>query len=134
MAQTFNLVVYEFGTTNHIDFDYKIYKRDSTKSYRSDEKQIPAEDLNVWPNSPPVDVNHIFVESNLAVDSPYEVTLDDDESYYIIVWKDYYNSVEKRFYVADPNDYKADATNVGSFPNDLYFELRKMSSNAEVFV
>jgi len=134
MAQTFNLVVYDFGTTTHVNFNYKIYKRNDSKSYRPDEKQIPAEDLNVWPNSPPVDVDHTFVESDTDVSSPHSVTLDEDESYYIIVWKLDYDAVEKRFYIADSTDYDATASPVGGFPNDLYFELRKVCSNAGVFV
>lgn len=138
MAQIFNLVVYEFGTTSNINFNYKIYRRDNTKSYRPGEKQVPTEDLTVWPNSPPVDINHILVESGLNVSSPKSITLDEDDSYYIMVWKSSYTSAERRFYIPSSTSYNYDSTLIGDFPADLYFEIQPISSaasnNAEVFV
>lgn len=130
MAQSVDVIVYEFGTVDLLDFNYKLYKRDSSKSYRPSEKTGIPFNLGILPNSPPVDVDHTFVESMTDVTSPHTLSLDEDEDYYITIWKDCYIQEWRRFYVAAP-----DAVNIFSFPNDIYFELRKMqASNASIFV
>ena len=124
MAQSVDIIVYEFGTTTLLDFNYKLYRRDSSKSYRPSEKTNIPFNLDILPNSPPVDIDHILVTSMTSVTPPHTLSLDEDRDYYIVIWKDSYIQEWRRFYVADP-----DAVNVFSFPNDIYFELKRIETN-----
>lgn len=125
--QTFDIYVYDFESNTLLDnFNYKLYKRDSTISYRQGEKQIPPWDCGLWPNNP-VNINHDLIDDMTNVTSPHTLTLTDNETYYIIIWKDCYETKELQFYIA--NDYFGDM-------NDLYFTLRPMDSmgNERIFV
>lgn len=111
-------------------FNFKLYKRDGAKSYREGEKQSIPYDLNVFPNSPPVDSDHIFVEIQKDVSNPYTISVDDEESYLIIIWADNYLPQEKRFYV-----HKNDGINTGDFPGDIYIDLVPyIPNNASLFI
>jgi hypothetical protein len=141
-TQSFNIVVYDFGTTNHLIFNTKIYVRNPSKSYRIGEAQRNnwldewkyAQDPKIWPNSPPVDIGHTLVLQQNDAQSPYEITLNEDYGYYIVVWRDGYLEDKRRFYIADSLFYDEFGNLVGDFPNDLYFEIRQISNNAKAFV
>lgn len=125
--KTFDIYVVDFESGTSLDnFNYKLYKRDTIQSYRQGEKQVPPWDCALWPNSP-VNINHDLIDEMTGVNPPYTLSLEDDETYYIIVWKDCYETKELQFYIA--KDYW------GDFP-DMYFPLRPMDStgNERIFV
>jgi hypothetical protein len=138
MAQNINLIVYEFNTINHLKFNYKIYSRDVTKSYRQGERQYLPGDLYLWPNTPPVDINHLSYSSGTDIQSPFTVSFNEDDSYYILVWKDNYSTDERRFYVPSPTFHNPDGSFIGNFPSDLYFQISPVATtaadNARIFV
>ncbi len=129
MAQNIIFYIKDFESNNDINFNYRIYKRDPSKSYRPGEAQTVPYNLKLFPNSPPVDSDHILIEENLDISSPHTIPLEEDESYYIMVWKDGYIHENKNFYVAIN-----DGINTGNFPGNIIFNLRRLSSNASLFV
>lgn len=126
--------VFEFGTSTELVFNYALYKRDLTKSYRPDAQIVPG-DLALWPNSQ-VDVNHVLFSNDTDSVSPLTINdLDEDISYYIVIWKDNYITLDKEFYVASSIRYKEDGiTLIGDYPSQMPFYLQRISSNAKVFI
>lgn len=122
---TFN--VYEFDTVNHITFNYKLYKRTTALSYRQGEQQHIPEDLNVWPNNP-VDISHTLIYSANNVHSPNIVSLVENETYFIKIWKNGYVPLEKQFFIADSADYNYDESLVGNYPSTITIELTPMTN------
>ena len=131
MIANLNVFVYEFRASDASalvavnSFNYKLYKRKVADSYRTGERQRIVDDLELWPNSPPVGIGHDFVQEGTNISNPLIISsLVEKESYYITIWKSGYEKINTSFYI--------DTT---KFSGDLIVELQPIDPvNSTVFI